>query len=124
MKSKNFGKKMGRVFLRPDVLLRLGLALVFFWAGFRIIEDPVAWSGYLPLFMKTIVPVIPSTVAIGVGDIILGVWLASGFAIRLAAFLSFLHLCAILIFSGIDDVVFRDIGLAFAALALFFYEET
>lgn len=56
-------------------------------------------------------------------EVILGLWLVSGFYLKWAAMLCALTLAGIVVLNPHDLIVtFRDIGLAFAALALVFIE--
>lgn len=105
------------------ILLRLGLAFVFAYAGLGVLIAPENWLGYIPLFVKNILggytDVFLSLHA--VFELILAAWLLWGKWIRWAALIAFLDLLAITVFNlSLIDIVFRDVGLAFAALALYF----
>ncbi len=100
--------------------LRLGLGLVFLYAGFSIIANPTAWIGYVPQFVENFYPRESALILHAIFDLLLGAGLLLGQFLPLVSIMAFLNLTSILIFSGIDDITFRDVGLAFAALALFF----
>lgn len=100
--------------ITPELVLRIGLAGVFLYAGVNSLLNPTSWIGF--------VPQIPfrelALMAHGVFEILLALILLSGLWKRLASILAFLSLAGILIFYGVDDVSFRDFGLLAAAYAL------
>jgi len=112
-KSLNFKK------IDSEILLRVGLGLIFIYAGLQSLLDPSSWIGFLPYWLT---PIIHPAIAIKIHAIIsliVGFSLLAGFRLKLFSVLAFLELAAILIFYGVDNVTFRDFGLATAAIALF-----
>lgn len=108
------------------VFLRLGLAFVFAYAGAGMFLAPENWLGYIPLFIKSILGGYTDAFLSlhAVFELILAAWLLWGKWIRWAALIAFLDLLAIIVFNlSLMDVVFRDVGLALAALALYFSEK-
>lgn len=97
-------------------LLRVGLASVFLYAAVAALLDPVAWIGFLPAWMP-----IKSTVLFLFSsyEILLALWLLSNKKVMYAAGLSALTLLAIITQNILAlDLVFRDVAILFAALAL------
>lgn len=108
-----------RYFSTPSFLLRVGLAFAFFYAAAGAFLNPPAWLGFYPAFLVDALPQSLLLWGFGIGGIALAVWLLSGFQHRFAGALSAALLFGIVIFNtGQMDVVFRDLSLALAALAL------
>lgn len=107
----------------PSLFLRAGLAFVFLYAGIATLQQPLEWEGYLPHFIASMVGVTTGLRVIAIGEIGLGMWLLTGKYAKYAAILSAL-LFAGIILANISQLVvtFRDVGLLFAALALYFIE--
>ena len=99
--------------------LRLGLAFVFLYASISAFLDPQSWVGYVPGFLGNDVTrgyVLLAHDFIGLG---LGVWLLSGKKTFYSALLACASLAGITLTNlSIFVVVFRDVGLFFAAVAL------
>jgi len=108
----------------PAFVLSLGLAFVFIYAGVSSLLHPLEWIGYLPRFLGDFVSLELAIKLIAVYEIILGVVLVSGKFRKIAAALTALTLAGI-IFADLSQfaVTFRDVGLLFAAVALFFMDE-
>ena len=104
-----------------SVLLRFGLAFVFLYAAVAGFIAPQNWVGYLPGFATAILPANVLLAILGLYEIILGLLLLFKGDVHWPALLAFLTLVGITFVNLSQfDVVFRDVGLAFAALALFF----
>lgn len=102
-------------------LIRAGLAAAFFYAATSAFLMPEAWVGFLPLWLKEKLSANLLLPAFSLYEIILGLWLLAGVWLRLSAALAFLTFFAIIFYNlGSLDIVFRDIPLMLAALALFF----
>jgi len=95
--------------------LRTGLAVVFLYAAIAAFLDPTTWIGYLPtVFRAPIVLMVFSSC-----EIILALWLFSNKKVHAAAIISAVLMAAIVIANlAVLDVVFRDIAIFLAALAL------
>ncbi len=105
--------------ISPFLLLRLGLAFVFVYAAYSSFLNPESWIGFFPNFIRAIVPENILLTGFSLVEIVLGVWLVSGFKTFYAAAVASLLLLGIVIFNlAIMDLIFRDIGLFFASLAL------
>ena len=98
------------------LLLRVGLALVFLYPAIAAFLEPQNWIGFLPVFIATN----EALFAFGVFEIILALWLLSGFRVGIAALISgALVLGIVLTNFGALDIVFRDIPIIFASAALY-----
>ena len=107
--------------ITPQLALRVGLAFVFIYAGINSLLNPSAWIGFVPVWIDTI-PLISREVFLtihGLFEIVLGLALLFGIYKKLTAALAFLSLAGIIIFFGINDITFRDLGLIAAAYTLF-----
>lgn len=100
-------------------VLRLGLAITFIYAGVAGFMTPNDWIGFVPTFVDKIMPATTFLVVWGVIEIIIGVWLIFGKKIFIPSLIATLSLAG-LIAMNLDamEVIFRDIGLLGAALAL------
>ena len=106
--------------LSPIVLLRIGLGLTLLYAAVRALADPMTWIGFVPSWVAAVLPAATLLAIHAVAELLVGGALIVGRWVRAASFIAFLDFAAILIAYGIDEVTFRDFGLLFAALALFF----
>ncbi|MEK7554477.1 MAG: DoxX family membrane protein [Patescibacteria group bacterium] len=103
----------------PSFLLRTGIALTLLYAATASFLDPNSWIGYLPAWMRSIIPAEPLLIAFSLFEIALGLWLISGKHARYAGALAALTMFGITITNITNlDIVFRDIGLLAAALAI------
>lgn len=103
----------------PALLLRVGLAVVFIYAAVSATRSPQDWVGYLPHFATAIIAAGSLLKIFSVAEFGLALWLLSGKYVRYAGLLAFLLLAGIILSNlTLLPISFRDIGLAFAALAL------
>ena len=101
-------------------ILRWGLAFVFFYAAVASLLDSQEWIRYIPGWIQNLDGYNLLLTAFSVYQLILAVLLFSGRKVYLASILATATLVAITAFNfGTLDVVFRDIGLTMAGLALF-----
>ena len=99
--------------------LRIGLAVVFLYAAVAALIDPDSWVGFIPAFIRSVIPGRTFLAVHSIGEIALGLWLLSGFRPFLAALLAALAMAGIVLFNLASlDIVFRDIAILFMALAL------
>lgn len=106
-----------------SMLLRVGLSFVFIYAGVSSLRHPLVWEGFLPTFLTN--HLLPSMLIkiFAVYELLLGVWLISGTYLKYSALLCTLTLAGIIISNpGQLFTTFRDVGLAFMSLSLFFFE--
>lgn len=101
------------------LVLRLGLGLVFIYAGLDSLIEPESWAGYIPQFIFGIIEKNTFLTAYAIFELAIGLSLLIGIKLKIASFIAFLSILSILIFYGVDNITFRDFGLALAALALF-----
>jgi|SRR3989344_1830641 len=95
--------------------LRLGLAVVFFYAAISSFLSPQNWIGFFPRFLQ----VSWILTLFSVYEMILGLWFLSNKKVFYASILSALTLFFIVVFNiTLLDVIFRDIAIFFMALAL------
>lgn len=104
-----------------EIALRFGLAFVFLYAGIDGLINPSDWIGYLPGFLLNLAFSGTILIAFSIYEIILGLWLISGWRLIYPALLSFVTILGI-IFPNISQfsVIFRDVGLLFMTLAFIF----
>ncbi len=110
---------------RGRLLLRLGIALAFLYPPIAALSDPYSWIGYFPRFVTTL-PVNPLIIlhAFGLLEVIIAFWILWGRRIQLPSLAAAALLLAIVAVNfGDIDVLFRDVALALAALALAFMPE-
>lgn len=105
--------------LSPVFLIRLGLGLVFIYAGVYKLFDPASWAGFIPHWFTRIISGDVFLPLLGVFELILGVMLILRLYLALVSLLAFSELFIILLVYGISDTTFRDFGLLMATLALF-----
>jgi uncharacterized membrane protein YphA (DoxX/SURF4 family) len=107
-----------------DIVLRVGVAFAFLYPPYAALGDPTGWLGYFPRFVLDFgasvgLSNLVMLHAFGVIEVVIALWLLSGKKIFYPAALAALMLAAIVIFDFRDfEVVFRDLSIAAAALAL------
>lgn len=100
------------------VLLRLGIAFTFFYAAIFSFLNPNDWVGFFPIFLRELFGAQLLNI-FSFYELILGFWLLSGKYGFAASLISAATIAGIVVFNlGALDIVFRDVGLFFAALAL------
>ena len=100
-------------------LLRIGLAIVFLYAATASFLDPQSWVGFLPAWMRLIVPGTILLPIFSIYEIALSLWLLSGWRGFESGLLAAATLLAITVANiGAFDIVFRDVAVFFAAIAL------
>lgn len=101
-------------------LLRIAVAIAFAYPPLSALSSPDSWIGYFPPFLLT--TGIEHTVLLhgfGIIEILIAVWILSGWHIEWPATLAALMLAAIVAFNGAQfEVLFRDVSIALACLAL------
>lgn len=102
------------------LLLRIGVAFAFLYPPIAAISDPTSWIGYFPQFVRNLpIDNILLLHAFGVVEVVIALWILSGWRIRVPAILAVLMLVAIVGFNLSDfPVLFRDLAIAAMALAL------
>jgi uncharacterized membrane protein YphA (DoxX/SURF4 family) len=101
------------------VVLRVGMALVFFWFGTHQLQNPSMWISFIPKWLHVSTAVATKFVLMnGLFEIIGGILLVLGAYTRVVAFLLSLHLFGIAFSIGLNNIGARDLGLAVAAFAV------
>ena len=96
-------------------LLRIGISFSFFYAAIASFITPTNWIGFLPNFLRSDMIL----TIFSIYEILVGLWLLSGWKVFYPAILSALSMLGIIIFNfGALDIVFRDVAILFAAVAL------
>ena len=93
-------------------VLRIGLGMTFVWIGVLIVQDPLAWGGYLEPWAVHMLP-LPleqTMLSTGVLDIVIGAFLMMHLFPWIAALAATLHLVIVLLTSGFTGVTGPDIG--------------
>lgn len=100
-------------------ILRVALAVPFLFAAIDATLQPEAWIGFVPLFLRNIFPGALLLGAHSALNVIAAVWLLSGWKTKEAAALAGLALLTIIVANiTVLEIVFRDVGLLLAAVAL------
>ncbi len=107
-----------------ELLLRLGLAFSFLYPAISAIKDPYSWIGYFPAVMTDFVA--PHQLILlhsfGLLEVALALWVLLGRNVRIPALIMAAMLLSIVALNtGQLAVLFRDLTIAFAALALASY---
>ena len=102
-----------------DFLLRAGVAIVFLYAGISSFLNPSSWIGFIPQFIRNIIPETIFLPLFSISEFGIALWLLSGKKTLYAAGIAALTLLAIIFFNvGALDIVFRDTAIFFAAMTL------
>ena len=100
-------------------LLRIGLAIVFFYAAVASFLDPLSWIGFFPSFLRDMFDANKLLMFFSVFEIVLALWLLSGYRAFFAGLVAAATLAGIILGNlEILDIVFRDVAILFSALAL------
>ena len=100
-------------------VLRVALAVPFLYAAIAATLQPEAWVGFIPYFVRNILPESLLLATHSLMKTILALWLLSGWKTKYAAAVSALALLTIIVLNLASlDIIFRDIGLLLAAVAL------
>lgn len=101
------------------LILRVGIAFVFIYAAVASFLTPNAWIGFFPQEMRGIVPDETLLFGFSIFELILGVWLLSGFKLFYASVLASLATLGIIVTNlGAMDIIFRDVTILAACIAL------
>ncbi len=102
-----------------DCVLRGGLAFAFLFPPINAFFDPYSWIGYFPAFMRGFVPDAVLLHSFGIVEIIIALWILSGWRVFWPSLAALIFLLAIVLFDLNDfQVIFRDISIASIALVL------
>lgn len=100
-------------------LLRSGLAIVFLFAAVDATLNPTLWIGFIPQWVRAVVPGEILLGAFSLFEAVLALWLFSGQKMFVASCISSGTLFVIIALNlGALDIVFRDLAILFMSLAL------
>jgi len=98
-----------------SLLLRLGIAFSFFYVVIASFLNPTSWIGFFPSFLQNE----SILIVFSIYEVIIGLWLMWGKKVFYAAILSAWTMLGIIVFNfGALDIVFRDVTILLAAVAL------
>jgi uncharacterized membrane protein YphA (DoxX/SURF4 family) len=101
--------------------LRLGLIIVLAYAGINSLLQPIDWVGYLPSILTHYIAADTLIKLLSIYELILVAWLIIGRFIKYCGLVCALTFVFIVIFNFSQLLItFRDIGLIFMGLALYF----
>jgi len=104
-----------------SLFLRMGLAFTFIYAGISAFLSPDNWIGFLPLWLEVFLSLNVFLYIHNVFVIFLGVWLLTNKKTYYSGIVSASFFLMLLVFNiSSMDLIFRDVGLLFSALALIF----
>jgi hypothetical protein len=110
----NFGRQH-----LSEVLLRIGVAFAFLYPPINALSNPDSWLGYFPSFMRGFVPDLVLLHAFGALEVLIALWILSGWRIFAPSLLATVMLLAIVGFDYRNfEVIFRDLAIASASAAL------
>jgi uncharacterized membrane protein YphA (DoxX/SURF4 family) len=102
-----------------DLILRVGLAFSFLYPPLDALVDPYTWIGYFPSFMHGYVPDMVLLHGFGTLEVVVALWLLSGWKIFWPSLVALVLLLAIVVFDNSDfQILFRDLTIASIAFAL------
>lgn len=110
-----------------NLVLRLGLAIVFFWFGIDKFLHPDYWvNAWVPQSVSLLaanfkISSMDIIYMSGVWEILIGTSLATNIFITFFSFSGLVFLGGIVLFSGFSEVLVRDIGLMGVFLSLIFW---
>ena len=100
-----------------SLILRLGLAFAFFYPAISAVFNPFSWIGYFPHFLRGIVPDPVLLYSFGTVEVVIALWILSGWKIFWPSGAAALMLLAIVSFDLSEfQVVFRDLSIAAIAV--------
>jgi len=105
------------------IVLRLGIVFTLLYAAVAGILAPQNWIGYFPEFLRngSFLPAKSLLLIFGIFEVILALLILFKRNVAWPSLLvSLLFLTIAFVNIAVFDAVFRDVGLAMAALALFF----
>ena len=101
------------------LILRIGLAFSLVFAGVSALITSSDWIGYYPEFVRNFSFSEVLVMISSVGEIFIGLWILSGWKVFLPSVATALFMASIVIFNfGAFLIVFRDVTIGFAAVAL------
>lgn len=105
-----------------EYILRGAVAFAFIYPPLSAITDPFAWVGYFPSFLLSLpIDKLILLHSFGVFELAIALWILFGKRIMIPSIIAALTLTTIILFNFSQiDLLFRDVSIAFAAIALAF----
>ena len=101
------------------LLLRVAAAFAFLYPPVNALFDPGSWVGYFPPFILGFAPEAVLLHGFGVVEVVIALWILSGYKIFWPCVLATLMLLGIVVFNLAQfQVLFRDLSLAALTLSL------
>ena len=102
-----------------EIILRIGVAFAFLFPPIDAMVNPYSWIGYFPAFLKGFVPDLVLLQTFGMIEIVIALWILSGWRIFVPSLIATGMLLAIVFFNRADfEVLFRDLSIAAMTLSL------
>jgi len=123
---------MGDMFASPrtaQLVLRIGLAIVFLWFGIDKFIQPQFWlDAWVPVAVQNLferVSVMPHDLIhlVGIFEVLVGLSLATGFFLRYFAIAGSVFLVAVFVAHPFNEVLIRDVGLLAGLVSLVLWPE-
>ena len=104
----------------PYLILRIGVAFAFLYPPYAALIDSYSWLAYFPGFVHSWnINQLLLLHAFGVLEVVIALWLLSGYRIVIPATLATLMLLGIVVFNMPNfQVLFRDVSIAAMAIGL------
>lgn len=104
----------------PHLILRIGVAFALLYPPYAALMDPQSWLGYFPGFVHSWnINELLLLHSFGALEVILALWILSGWRILIPSAATTVLLLAIVVMNGNQfEVLFRDLAIAAATLAL------
>ncbi len=101
------------------IALRIGVAFAFLYPPLNALVDPYAWIGYFPPFVNGFIPDPVLLHVFGIIEVVIALWILSGWRIFWPSTLAVLMLVGIVVFNPTNfQVLFRDLSIAAMSFAL------
>ncbi len=102
-----------------NLALRIGVAFAFLYPPINALADPYAWIGYFPPFVQGYVADDVLLHAFGVIEVVIALWILSGWRIFWPSVVATAMLLGIVVFNPSNfQVLFRDVTIAAIPFAL------
>ena len=102
-----------------NLALRIGVAFALLYPPLNALADPLAWIGYFPPFMRGFVPDEVLLHAFGIVEVIMALWILSGWRIFWPSLAAVGMILGIVVFNLPNfQVLFRDVSIAAMAVGL------
>ncbi len=100
-------------------LLRFGVAFTFLYASISAFLNPVPWLSYFPDFIRAMVPDSLLLLSWGIGELVIGVWILSGYRIFLPSMAAASLMFGIFLFDFHSiNIIFRNVAILCTSLSL------